>query len=241
MVLRTHKLGEADRIITFLSRHNGKIRAVAKGARRTSSKFGARLEPFMVADAQFYRGRNLDIVQQADTIGAYAATIVPDYDRYVAATAICETADRLGESEASSDQYLLLIGALRALADHRFPPRGVLDSYLLRTMTLSGWAPRLDSCAKCGSSEQLQAFVPALGGVVCRSCAPAGSRVLYPQTVQLLQQLLRGEWEQIMQHDSQTLQDASELIANYVSWHLERGLKSLQYLAPLAPNDEGAI
>lgn len=193
----------------------------------------------MVADAQFYRGRNLDIVQQAETIGAYATAIVHDYERYVAATAICETADRLGESEATSDQYLLLIGALRALADPRFPARGVLDSYLLRTMTLSGWAPRLDSCAKCGSTEQLQAFVPALGGVVCRSCAPAGSRILYPQTLLLLQQLLGGEWENISQHDEQTVQDASALIANYVSWYLERGLKSLQYLSPQFQNKKG--
>ena len=65
VVLRTHKLGEADRIVTMLSRQHGKIRAVAKGVRRTGSRFGARLEPFMVADVQLYKGRSLDIVQQA--------------------------------------------------------------------------------------------------------------------------------------------------------------------------------
>ena len=80
VVLRTHKLGEADRIVTMLSRRHGKLRAVAKGVRRTSSKFGARLEPFMVADVQLYHGRTLDIVQQAESLGAYGATIVNDYD-----------------------------------------------------------------------------------------------------------------------------------------------------------------
>ena len=75
-MLRTHKLGEADRIVTMLSRQHGKLRAVAKGVRRTGSRFGARLEPFMVFDAQFYIGRSLDIVQQAETIGSYGAEIV---------------------------------------------------------------------------------------------------------------------------------------------------------------------
>ena len=90
VVLRTHKLGEADRILTMLSRRHGKVRAVAKGVRRTSSKFGARLEPFMVADVQMYKGRSLDIVQQAESLGAYGADIATDYDRYTAASAMSE-------------------------------------------------------------------------------------------------------------------------------------------------------
>ena len=94
VVLRTHKLGEADRIVTMLSRENGKIRAVAKGVRRTGSRFVARLEPFMVVDLQLYRGRSLDIVQQAVTLGAYGGDIADDYPRYTAATAMVEAADR---------------------------------------------------------------------------------------------------------------------------------------------------
>ena len=80
-MLRTHKLGEADRILTLLSRQHGKVRAVAKGVRRTSSRFGARLEPFMVADVQLYQGRGsdpsrrLDIVQQAESLGSYGSEI----------------------------------------------------------------------------------------------------------------------------------------------------------------------
>jgi DNA repair protein RecO (recombination protein O) len=66
VVLRTQKLGEADRIVTVLSKSHGKFRAVAKGVRRTASKFGSRLEPFMVADMQFYVGRSLDTVTQAE-------------------------------------------------------------------------------------------------------------------------------------------------------------------------------
>ena len=70
VVLRTHKLGEADRIITLLTRQHGRVRAVAKGVRRTTSRFGSRLEPFTHVDLQLAEGRNLDIVTQAETIDA---------------------------------------------------------------------------------------------------------------------------------------------------------------------------
>ncbi|MGB4137980.1 MAG: DNA repair protein RecO, partial [Microbacterium sp.] len=148
VVLRTHKLGEADRILTLLSRRHGKIRAVAKGVRRTSSKFGARLEPFMVADVQLYQGRSLDIVQQAESLGSYGTDIAAHYDRFTAASAMAETADRLNEAESTPEQYLLLVGGLRALARGEHAARSILDSYLLRVMALSGWAPSLDDCAR---------------------------------------------------------------------------------------------
>ena len=79
VVLRVQKLGEADRIVTLLTRRTGRVRAVGKGVRRTTSRFGARLEPFSHVDLQLYTGRSLDIVTQAETIGAYGKDIVGDY------------------------------------------------------------------------------------------------------------------------------------------------------------------
>ncbi|BDZ46654.1 hypothetical protein GCM10025866_25630 [Naasia aerilata] len=103
-MLRTHKLGEADRIVTLLSRQHGKIRAVAKGVRRTSSKFGARLEPFMVVDVQLYEGRSLDTITQAESLASYGADIAADYGAFTAANVMVETADKLteGRSRCSS-------------------------------------------------------------------------------------------------------------------------------------------
>ncbi|MDO5502090.1 MAG: DNA repair protein RecO, partial [Actinomycetia bacterium] len=75
VVLRTHKLGEADRIVTILTRHRGKIRTVAKGVRRTKSRFGSRLEPGMVVDVQCYEGRNLDTITQAVSLATYGDAI----------------------------------------------------------------------------------------------------------------------------------------------------------------------
>lgn len=230
VVLRTHKLGEADRIVTMLSRRHGKLRAVAKGVRRTSSRFGARLEPFMVADVQLYQGRSLDIVQQAESIGSYGADIVVHYDRYTSAHAMVEAADRLNEAEATPQQYLLLVGGLRALAKGEHISRSILDSYLLRAMALSGWAPGLTECARCAKPGPHDTFVAQLGGMICRACAPTGAARVAPQTARLLQSLMAGEWDDVDAAAPATSGAASGLIAAYAQWHLERGIRSLAHV-----------
>lgn len=231
VVLRTHKLGEADRIVTMLSRRHGKLRAVAKGVRRTSSRFGARLEPFMVADVQLYQGRSLDIVQQAESLGSYGADIVVHYDRYTSAHAMVEAADRLNEAEATPQQYLLLVGGLRALAKGEHISRSILDSYLLRAMALSGWAPGLTECARCGKPGPHDTFVAQLGGMICHECAPTGAARVAPATAQLLQSLMAGEWDDVDAASPATSGAASGLIAAYAQWHLERGIHSLAHVS----------
>jgi DNA repair protein RecO (recombination protein O) len=123
VVLRTHKLGEADRIITLLTRQNGRVRAVAKGVRRTKSRFGGRLEPFTHVDVLIYPGRSLDVIQQAEVIRAYGKPLATDYPRYTAGTAMLETAEKFTpvEKEPAIRQFLLLIGGLRALGDADAP------------------------------------------------------------------------------------------------------------------------
>src|SRR6201996_5319213 len=119
IVLRTQKLGEADRIITILGRSTGRIRAVAKGVRRTKSRFGARLEPFTHVDLMLHPGRSLDVITQAEVIKPYGAPLAGDYPRYTAGTAMLETAERLTpmEKEPALRQFLLLVGGLRTLSD----------------------------------------------------------------------------------------------------------------------------
>ncbi|GAA1467591.1 DNA repair protein RecO [Microbacterium thalassium] len=231
VVLRTHKLGEADRIVTMLSRRHGKIRAVAKGVRRTGSRFGSRLEPFMVADVLLYEGRSLDVVQQAESLGSYGAEIVVDYGRYTAASAMVETADRLNEAEATPQQYLLLVGGLRSLARGEHAARSILDSYLLRAMALSGWAPGLTGCARCGATGAHTSFVAQLGGMVCADCAPAGSARVDDATAGLLTALMAGEWDIVDGASPHATAAASGLIAAYAQWHLERGIRSLSHVS----------
>ena len=134
IVLRTQKLGEADRIITILGRTSGRIRAVAKGVRRTKSRFGARLEPFTHVDLMLHTGRSLDIITQAEVIRPYGQPLAGDYPRYTAGVAMLETAERFTpvEKEPSLRQLLLLIGGLRALGDAEHAPGLVLDAFLPR-------------------------------------------------------------------------------------------------------------
>jgi DNA repair protein RecO (recombination protein O) len=231
VVLRTHKLGEADRIVTMLTRQHGKVRAVAKGVRRTASKFGSRLEPFMVADVQLYEGRSLDIITQAESIGAYGASIADDYASYTAANAMVEAADKLTEAEGSLQQYLLLVGALRSLSRREHGASLTLDSYLLRALSMGGWAPSFMDCARCGAPGPHLSIVVQLGGVVCDDCAPQGAPRLDAETVDLLGALLSGDWVQAEEACETTRSKASGVVAAYTQWHLERGLRSLQHVS----------
>jgi len=230
VVLRTHKLGEADRIVTMLSRQHGQIRAVAKGVRRTASKFGSRLEPFMAVDVQLFEGRNLDTVSQVETIGAYGREIMADYASYTAAHAMVEAAERLTAEEGSTQQYLLLLGGLRSLSRAEHDPSLTLDSYLLRALSLSGWAPNFENCVGCGAPGPHGAFVMAIGGVVCASCKPPGAASLDPESVALLGALLAGDWEFAEEASQRARSNASGIVAAYSQWHIERGLRSLNHV-----------
>ncbi|GAA5229613.1 DNA repair protein RecO [Arthrobacter cryoconiti] len=230
VVLRTHKLGEADRIITLLTHHHGQLRAVARGVRRTSSKFGARLEPFMVADLQLVKGRSLDIVTQAVAKGSYGDSIAKNYDRYVVAAAMAETAERLTDvdGETSSLQYQLLVGALASLSRGAHAPELILDSYLLRAVSIAGWAPSFDVCARCGEPGPHDAFNASLGGAVCHECRPPGSPAPARQTMYLLACLLSGDWAGADASELAHRREGAGLVAGYVQWHLERTVRSLR-------------
>jgi DNA repair protein RecO (recombination protein O) len=230
VVLRTHKLGEADRIVTMLSREHGKIRAVAKGVRRTASKFGSRLEPFMVADVQLFEGRSLDIITQAESIGPYGAAIASDYSSYTAAAVMVETADKVTDDDGSLQQYLLLVGALRSLARREHAAGLTLDSYLLRSLSIAGWAPSFVDCAVTGVPGPHSAFVVQLGGVVADEVAPPGAPRLDESTLALLASLLAGDWEHAHAAGERTRSQASGIVAAYTQFHLERGLRSLQHV-----------
>ncbi|MBX3311341.1 MAG: DNA repair protein RecO [Microbacteriaceae bacterium] len=230
IVLRAQKLGEADRIITLLTRNNGKRRAVAKGVRRTSSKFGARLEPGVVVDVQLYEGRNLDTVQQAEGLAFYGAEIANDYPSYTAASAMIETADRLTESIGSAEQYLLLVGGLRALAKGLHSAPMILDSYLLRALAFAGWAPSLDRCAITGKLGEHTAFVIESGGLVSDEVAPPGSMRLDSEILGHLRALLAGDWDTVETSSSSAKSRSTGIIAAYVQWHLDRGLRSLTHV-----------
>ena len=245
IVLRTQKLGEADRIITILGRTSGRIRAVAKGVRRTKSRFGARLEPFTHVDLMLHTGRSLDIITQAEVIRPYGQPLAGDYPRYTAGVAMLETAERFTpvEKEPALRQLLLLIGGLRALGDAEHAPGLVLDAFLLRSLAVAGYAPALQECARCGAPEsgapesgalrsgrRLPAFAVAAGGMVCASCRPPGAASPAAPTVALMLALLRGDWDGADRSERRHRVECSGLVAAYLQWHLEHSIRSLRHV-----------
>ena len=232
IVLRTHKLGEADRIITLLTRTHGRVRAVAKGVRRTSSKFGSRLEPFTHVEVQLAEGRNLDTITQAETHTPFAAALGADYERYTAGTVMLETAERLvvEEKQPSTQQFLLLVGGLRAMVGGERGSSQVLDSYLLRSLAVAGYAPSFDGCARCGLEGPHRWFNPSYGGMLCTTCRVPGSASPAAETVALMGALLAGDWPVVETAEPRHRREASGLVSAYLHWHLERGLRSMPYV-----------
>lgn len=230
IVLRTYKLGEADRIVVLLARELGRIRVVGKGVRRTKSRFGARLEPGMVVDLQCYEGRTLDTVTQAATLETFGDLIVrQDLTAWAAASSMLETAERLTEDrEPALQHYHLLMGALRSLAYQEHAPGLVLDAYLLRALAISGWAPSFFDCAKCGAPGPHAAFHIVAGGSVCPVCRPPGSAAPAPDTLRLLAALLSGDWAVADGSQERHRKEAAGLTAAFLQWHLERGIRSLR-------------
>lgn len=232
IVLRTHKLGEADRIVTLLTRRHGRVRAVARGVRKTSSRIGARLEPFSHVDVQLYEGKNLDNVTQVEAIDSYGAQLSGDYGRWTTAMAMVETAERLTpvEREPAIQQYVLLLSGLRSLVSSAHDSPLILDSYLLRSLSIAGWSPSFDECARCGTAGPHRAFSVQGGGMVCVDCRPPGSATPSLAAIALLAALLSGDWEVAEASEVRERREASGLVAAFLQWHLERGLRSLPFV-----------
>ncbi len=229
VVIRTQKLGEADRIITLFTREHGRVRAVAKGVRRTKSKFGARLEPGSLVDIQLYVGKTFDVVTQVESLENFGDALAADYRKWTIASTILEAAERFtsNEGEPALQQFLLLIGALKALSYESHEPSLVLDAYLLRSLSIAGYAPSMTICSNCEAPGPHKYFSLVGGGSVCIDCRPSASATPAPETLQLMSDLLTGNWEGADASDPKNRREASGLVAAYLQWHLERELRSL--------------
>jgi DNA repair protein RecO (recombination protein O) len=142
---------------------------------------------------------------------------------------VLETADRLTaeEKEPSLRLFLLVIGALRSLAEQTHPSGLVLDAFLLRAMSVAGWEPALSDCARCAEPGPHRHFSVPAGGSVCPACRPTGSAMPNPVTIALLEALLSGDWELAEGSQGINRREGSGLVAALLQWHLERGLRSL--------------
>lgn len=223
IVLRTHKLGEADRIVAFCTEGRGKVRAVAKGVRKTKSKFGSRLEPMSHVALQLYEGRDLDTVTQAETIDHFRS-IREDLDRLARATAVLEAVDQVvQQGESNAALYRMLLGALRALEAR--DSAMLVPAFYFKLLALEGFHPLLDVCAGCGAADDLSAFDISLGGVLCRSCRQG--RPLSSAALDLLRRILGGGLSGVLAEESSPVSaEIDELATATLEYHLERRLRT---------------
>ncbi|HEX2064557.1 MAG TPA: DNA repair protein RecO [Acidimicrobiales bacterium] len=227
VVLRTIRLGEADRIVTFVTLGRGKVRAVAKGVRKTKSRFGARLEPMANVSLLLYEGRELDVVTQAETLDHFR-DVREDLDRVSRATAMLEAVDQVAqEGEANPRLYQMLVGALRALAAGNAPL--IVPAFFWKLLSLEGSRPVLDRCASCGTPEWLEAFDQAQGGVLCRSCRRG--RPVSAEALDIMRMILGGGLvEALALAPGPATHEVEHLATRAVEDHLERRLRPVGIL-----------
>ena len=233
VVLSRIKLGEADRIVTILTQGSGKIRAVAKGIRRTKSKFGARLEPFTHVSLMIYRGRgSLDTIAQAEIIASFRP-LREDLDLMTAGEAMLEATDKVAEEhERNVRLFMLLLSGLRALELSPADPAAVAESYLLKLLSLSGFHPALTACAVCGMQTP-ELFSAGQGGAVCVGCAEHGAGPVSAASLAMLAHLASARIEHagdvVLNGDAR--REARGMLYGFAEYHFERRLRSLPLLA----------
>ena len=228
VVLRTHKLGEADRVVVILTRGRGKIRAVAKGVRKTKSRFGGRLEPPGHVSLLMYEGRDLHTINQAETVDHYRS-LREDLDRMTDAMALLEAVDQVAQdAEANPALFRMLTGALRTLGEAPVRPALLVGAFYWKLLALEGVAPVVDECVRCGAVD-LVSFDPAEGGTLCREHR-RGTPVDAP-TLDLISRILNGGLAGALREPpGAATSTAAHLATAMLETHLERRLRSVHLL-----------
>ncbi len=224
VVLRNYKLGESDRIIVMMTSEHGKVRAVAKGIRKTKSRFGARLEPLSHIDVQLYKGRNLDIVTQVELINS-SYLLHRDLDRLLQGISMLEAVDQIAIDRVPAPYlYRMLVGAINELSKHASPI--VLAAFYWKLLAAEGVTPEIERCIGCQSDGDLVAFDLLEGGAQCRSCRTGVS--ITPQALELLRQILGGQLnDALAKGETAATAEVTHLATQSMEHHIERRLKSI--------------
>lgn len=227
VVLRTYKLREADRIVVLHTEANGKVRAVAKGVRRTTSKFGSRLEPMSHVRVLLARGRELDIVSQAESVEPLTP-LLASLDRATLGIAAVEAVDQLSiEREPDPQLYRMLVGVLRSIAER--PSALTIPAFYWKLLAAAGVRPVLDACVRCGESAgevTLVAFDTAEGGTVCRSCRSGVA--LSEGALTVMGEILGGRLRTALEREESPLtHEVAALATRAFEHHVERRLRAV--------------
>ncbi len=225
IVLRSYKLADADRIIIFLTKANGKVRAVAKGVRKMKSRFGSKLELFNYLDIQIHRGRGeLDFIVEAEARSQFPE-IRTSLKRQDSAFSILEAVDLVAlEAKSNSELFKMLLGALNVLEKSEI--KLVVPAFYLKLLALEGFKPVLEECVICSASEPLVKFDYEEGGMCCAKCG-SGSKVS-KKAREIMADVLGGRLNQVFQngYSSRVEKEVAEFTLSLMEHRLEKKLKA---------------
>lgn len=226
VVLRTYKLRESDRIVVLMTERHGKVRAVAKGVRKTRSKFGSRLEPMSHVRVLMWRGAELDIVNQADSVEPLSP-LLNSLDRTSQGLAAVEAIDLVAlDREPNPQLYRMLVGVLRTIG--RQWSAMTIPAFYLKLLAAEGVAPQLDACVRCGEDASVTDLVSldlAEGGVLCRQCRSGAT--ISPDALRLMRMALGGELKSVLElPESAAAHEVSVHAIRAMEHHVERSLKT---------------
>lgn len=235
-MLRRLDYGEADRILTLLTRSHGKLRAIAKGVRRPRSRAAAHLDLFVHSRMLLARGRNLDVVAQCERLHD-AGHIAGDLIRTAYASLVAEVVDKvLEERHPVADVFELVADSLQRLDRPDGDPRVEAGYFLMRMLNLLGYAPQLQQCVHCeqGLPEAPARFSPLLGGILCPACNrfDAGASPISVNALKVLR-VMAAEDEALfarLRLSGDVLRELELALEQQLEYHLDRRLKSLEFL-----------
>ncbi len=235
VILRSFPLGEADRLVSFLGRATGRLRGVARGARRPRSRFGSTLEPLSHIRIWFFERETRELVRinQCELIESFLET-QRDYVAGLALALVSEITEAvLPEREPSDAAFRLVLVAARAIQQGVTIPLAI-SYFALWTLRLGGWMPQLDRCARCGRELSQQAAYGSTlhTGLACGDCRTPGVRKLTAESLHVARRMLTEKLELLTKPTNPVapLEDLSDYLLDLVEHHIERKLASRRLL-----------
>ncbi len=237
-------VGEADALLSIYTPYLGKLRAIARGVKRSKSRLAGHLEPLTHCSLMLARGRNLDIISGCDTIESFAplktSLWLTSCGLYVA-----ELTDRLGvEGTENRKLFQLLLSTLQSLS-HGVEPSAVLRYFEFRSMACSGYLPEIWRCVACGHSleKTSHAFSPPVGGLLCPQCRPGNGsgRTVSVRAIKVLRFFSRHGLSAVarLRLTPEVLREIEGLMQHYVTYTIDREVNSAKWLRTLQADGEG--
>ena len=240
IVIRTRDFDDADKILTLLTREEGKVTAIAKGARRPRGRFAAGAQIFTQIKASLYHGRNMDTLSQVDIVESFRH-LREDLERMAYGSYVCELMDEMvKEKQRYESTYLLLLTTLHLLNEPSLEPEPHRRAYELKLLSMMGFRPSLEACVVCSAplpaSPQVR-FAPALGGVLCPTC-PSEGEVIHRMargTLETMKRLLDGDIRRagVVRIAGDMAAEMDRVLGDYISHRTERKLKTKEFLDSL--------